>query len=46
MVMSLAVWERQQARLELYRQLDVAEAEFKSGRRGVTLKTLKERFGR
>ncbi len=45
-VMSLAVWERQQARLELYRELDVAEAEFKSGKRGVTLKTLKKRFGR
>lgn len=43
-VMSLAVWEREQARLELYRLLDVAEDEFNRGERGVTLKALKKRF--
>ena len=45
-VMSLAVWEREQARLDLYRLLETAEDEFSQGKRGVTLKRLKKRFVR
>ena len=39
-VMSLALYEQQQARLELYEQLDAAEVAFQDGDRGVSHKTM------
>jgi prevent-host-death family protein len=35
-VMSLAAYEREQARLELYRALDEAEADVRAGDRGIS----------
>ena len=35
-VMSLAAWERQQARLDLYMALDEAEADVRAGDRGIS----------
>jgi prevent-host-death family protein len=35
-VMSLAAYEREQSRLELYRALDEAEADVRSGDRGIS----------
>jgi prevent-host-death family protein len=43
-VMSLAAYERDQARLELYRLLDESEADVVAGDRGVTLAQLKSRL--
>jgi prevent-host-death family protein len=43
-VMSLAAYERDQARLELYRLLDESEADVVAGDRGVTLAQLKRRL--
>jgi prevent-host-death family protein len=43
-VMSVAAWERQQARLELYGLLDEAERDLAAGDRGVTVKTLRKRL--
>ncbi len=45
-VMSLAAYERDQARLELYRLLDEAELDVRAGDRGVSVKTLRKRLGR
>ena len=41
-VMSLAAYERDQARLELYRLLDEAEADLQGGDRGIGLTTLRK----
>ena len=43
-VMSLATWEREQARLELYGLLDAAEADVKSGDRGITVAEMRKRL--
>jgi prevent-host-death family protein len=43
-VMSLAAYERDQARLELYRLLDEAEQDVRAGDRGVSVKTLRKRL--
>jgi prevent-host-death family protein len=45
-VMSLAAWERERARLELYRLLDEAEADVRSGDKGITVATLRKRLRR
>lgn len=45
-VMSLAAWERDQARLELYRSLDEAEADVRAGDRGIGLRSLRKQLGR
>lgn len=45
-VLSVAAWDRQQARLELYRLLDESEREESAGDRGVTVRTLRRRLGR
>jgi hypothetical protein len=44
--MSLATYERLQARLELYRQLDEAEADVKTGDRGIGMAALRKQLGR
>jgi prevent-host-death family protein len=43
-VMSVAAYERDQARLELYRLLGEAEADVKAGDRGVGIKTARRRL--
>ncbi len=43
-VMSLDAYERGQARLELYRLLDEAEADFLNGDRGVSVETIRQRL--
>ena len=43
-VMSLAAWEREQARWELYRLLEESEADFKRGARGITLAAMRKRL--
>ena len=43
-VMSLAAWEREQARIELYRLLEEAEAD--RGASGTSLKALRKRLKR
>jgi prevent-host-death family protein len=43
-VMSLAAWERERARLELYRLLDEAEADLKAGDKGITVAALRKRL--
>ena len=45
-VMSLAAYERDRARLELYRLLDEAERDLQSGDRGVSVRTMRRRLGR
>lgn len=45
-VMSAAAYERDQARLELYRLLDEAEADVRAGDRGVSMRTVRKRLGR
>jgi prevent-host-death family protein len=45
-VMSLAAWERERARLELYRLLDEAEADVRGGDKGITVATLRKRLRR
>jgi prevent-host-death family protein len=45
-VMSLAAYERDQGRLELYRLLEESEADLARGDRGVTLKTIRKRLKR
>jgi prevent-host-death family protein len=45
-VMSLAAYERDQGRLELYRLLEESEADLARVDRGVTLKTLRKRLKR
>lgn len=44
-VMSQAAYERDQARLELYRLLDEAEADIQAGDRGVSSATMRKRLG-
>jgi prevent-host-death family protein len=44
-VMSQAAYERDQARLELYRLLDEAEADVRAGDRGVSPATMRKRLG-
>ncbi len=43
-VMSLDAYERGQARLELYRLLDEAEADFLNGDRGVSVESIRQRL--
>jgi prevent-host-death family protein len=45
-LMSLAAYERLQARLELYRQLDEAEADVRAGDRGVSVSTVRKQLKR
>lgn len=45
-LMSLAAYERIQARLELYRMLDEAEADVAAGDRGVSVKTVRKQLKR
>ncbi len=45
-VMSVAAYERDQARLELYRLLDEAEADVAAGDRGVGVRAMRKRLGR
>ena len=45
-VMSLAAYERDQARLDLYRLLDEAEADVRAGDRGVGLATIRRRLSK
>lgn len=45
-VMSLARYERDQARLELYQLLDEAEADVRGGDRGIGIGTLRRRLRR
>ncbi len=45
-VMSLAAYERAEARLELYRMLDEAEEDVRGGDRGVSVKTMRDRLKR
>ncbi len=43
-VMSLDAYERGQGRLELYRLLDEAEADFQNGDRGVSVESIRQRL--
>ena len=45
-VMSVAAWEREQARFSLYRELETAEAEFERGERGISLEAMRRRLQR
>ena len=45
-VMSLAAYERAEARLDLYRMLDEAEEDVRHGDRGVSVKTMRDRLKR
>ncbi len=45
-LMSLAAYERLQAQLDLYRQLDEAEADVRAGDRGTLLATVRKRLAR
>jgi len=45
-VMSLAAYERDQARLELYRLLDEAEADVQGGDKGISVKAMRKRLRR
>jgi len=45
-VMSVAAWERERARLELYRLLDEAEGDLKAGDRGITVLAMRKRLRR
>ena len=45
-LMSLPAYERLQARLELYRQLDEAEADVAAGDRGVSVAAVRRQFQR
>ena len=45
-VMSLAAYERVEARLELYRLLAEAEEDVRHGDRGVSVKTMRDRLKR
>ena len=44
-VMSVAAYERDQARLELYRLLDDAEADVKARDRGIGVRAMRKRVG-
>ena len=45
-VMSMAAWERNQARDEIHRKIEEAEADERAGDRGITLKQLRKRMRR
>ena len=45
-VMSLAAWRREQARWELYRLLEEAEADERGGDRGITPAQMRKRLAR
>ena len=45
-LMSLAAYERLQARLELYRALDESEADERAGDRGITTRASRQRLKR
>ncbi len=45
-LMSLAAYERLHAQLDLYRQLDEAEADVAAGDRGITVRTLRRQLKR
>lgn len=45
-LLSLAAYERMEARLELYRLLDEAAADERAGDRGVTMSTMRTRLAR
>jgi prevent-host-death family protein len=45
-VLSVAAWERQQARLELYELLDEAERDVAAGDRGIGVKALRKHLRR
>lgn len=45
-VMSLAAWERERARLELYASLEAAEADVRAGDRGITVAAMRKRLRR
>lgn len=45
-VMSLAAWEREQARMDLHRLLEQSESDFARGDRGVTPASLRKRLRR
>ena len=45
-LMSLAAFERMQARLELYASLDAAEADERAGDRGATVEQVRKRLVR
>lgn len=45
-VMSQAAYERDQARIELYRLLDEAEGDANAGDRGIGIKALRKLLGR
>lgn len=45
-VMSVAAYERDQARLELYRMLDEAESDVRGGDRGVGVAAMRKRLSR
>ena len=42
--MSLAAWERQQARLDLYTALAAAEADVRAGDRGIGVTSMRARL--
>lgn len=43
-VMSVAAWERHEARLELYRKLDEAEGDVRAGDKGITVAAMRKRL--
>lgn len=45
-VMSLAAWEQQRGRLELYMALDAAENDVRAGDRGIGVATMRRRLQR
>jgi prevent-host-death family protein len=45
-VMSVAAWERERARLELYRLLDEAEADVRAGDKGISVAAMRKRLRR
>ena len=45
-VLSVAAWEREMARLDLYRLLDEAETDERRGDRGVSPATIRKRLAR
>lgn len=45
-VMSLASWRREQARLELYRLLEESESDERAGDRGITVAQMRKRLAR
>jgi len=44
-IMSFAAYEREHARLDLYRLLDEAEADVRAGDRGISVPAMRKRLG-